>query len=137
MDDNAPLVMVVDDEPTLCSILQRILQKDGYRVITACDGMTALELVKQTKPDLVVLDIMLPGMDGRELSSRIRENTDCRIIYFTARADLLMAENVKELSREADAFITKPASIKRILSVVGSTLGVNSGLELGVAGKIP
>ena len=129
MDDNAALVLVVDDEPTICSALERILQNNGYRVITAYDGITALEIAKKSRPDLVVLDIMLPGMDGRELCSIIRNSTDCHIIYFTARADLTMTENRNELCGEADAVITKPASMKRILSVVESTLTNPSGFE--------
>lgn len=123
MENHIPLVMVVDDEPVLCNILQRILEREGYRVITAYEGETALELVKQYKPDLVVLDIMLPGMDGRELSSRIRKIAESRIIFFTARADLATTEDFKDISEEADAFLTKPASIKKILSTVENTLG--------------
>ena len=125
MKDHMPLVMVVDDEPVLCNILQRILEREGYHVITAFEGETALELVKQYKPDLVVLDIMLPGIGGRELSAHIRKIAESRIIYFTARADLTMAEDNKELSEEADAFLTKPASIKKILATVENTLGTS------------
>lgn len=108
--------MVVDDEPNMCNALQRILEKEGYRVIIALDGATALRLVLREIPGVILLDMMMPGMDGREVCTRLRELCDSRIIYFTARAELLKTET-RELS-EADAFLVKPASTKRILSVV-------------------
>jgi CheY-like chemotaxis protein len=116
------LILVVDDEPNMCNILQRLLESEGYRVIIALDGEAALEIIPRTQPDLILLDIMMPGMDGREVCKRARQICDSRIIYFTARADLAKPEKVRELSSEANAFLTKPASTRRILSVVEATL---------------
>jgi len=116
------LILVVDDEQNMCRILQRLLESEGYRVIIALDGQTALDIIPKTKPDLILLDIMMPGMDGREVCVKARQICDSRIIYFTARADLAKPEKVRELSGEADAFLTKPASTKRILSMVEATL---------------
>lgn len=119
----APLIMVVDDEPNMCAALQRILEMEGYRVITASDGKTALRLIPELKPALILLDIMMPGMHGQEVGTRARQMSDSRIIYFTARADLTAAENSKGMFAEANALLAKPASSKRILSVVDATLG--------------
>lgn len=123
MKEDVPLVVLVDDEPVMCNVMRRILQKNGYKVITASNGVTALELTKQSKPDLVVLDIGLPAADRRELTTQIRENADCRIIYFTSMDSIKINEKAKEFSGEVDAFIRRPTSMKKILSVVGSTLG--------------
>lgn len=120
---NNPLIMVVDDEPSMCAVLQRILETEGYRVITAPDGETALRLIPEVRPDLILLDIMMPGLHGQEVGVRARQLGDSRIVYFTARADLASAENSKTILGEADAMLTKPASSKRILSVVDATLG--------------
>lgn len=115
--------MVVDDEPNICSALQRVLEMEGYRVIIAMDGKTALRLIPREKPDAVLLDIIMPGMDGTEVCARIRQISNCRIIYFTARADLVKKDGGLEKMRKADAFVTKPATAKRIRSVIDLTLG--------------
>jgi len=111
-ESNRKVILVVDDEPNICNALQRILESDGYTVVTALDGKAALNLIPQLKPNLLFLDIMMPGMDGREVCERAHEICDARIVYFSARADLARTEG------EADAFLTKPASSRRILSVV-------------------
>ena len=122
MTKSSPLVLVVDDEPQLCEVLRRILEKEGYDVITTQDGETALRLIKQKKPDVILLDIVMPGMDGREVCRRTRElSTSTPIIYFTARAELDPLK-LKELRSEADAFIAKPATGKQILSKVSKVL---------------
>ena len=110
--------MVVDDEPGMCNVLRRVLEKEGYRVITASDGETALRLIKTKTPDVILLDILMPGIDGREVCRRVREfSTKTQIIYFTAKAELDPLK-LNELRSEADAFIAKPATGKQILSKV-------------------
>jgi DNA-binding response OmpR family regulator len=117
------LVLVVDDEPNLCNVLRRILEKEGYQVLTAPDGEAALQIIKEKVPDVVLLDLMMPGIDGREVCWRVREfSPKTRIIYFTAKTELTSPSEVKELYSGADAFISKPASSKRILSTVDSIL---------------
>ena len=121
MTTRSPLVLIVDDEPHLRNGLRRILEKEGYEVTTASDGETALELAREKMPDIVVLDIMMPGMDGREVCQRIREITaEAQIIYLTARAEPSGPPQSKQLRNEADAFISKPATSKRIISTVNS-----------------
>jgi len=124
------LVLVVDDEPHLCNVLRRILEREGYQVLTAPDGEAALRLIKQKAPDVILLDLMMPGIDGREVCWRVREfSPQTRIIYFTAKTELASASKAKELHSGADAFIAKPATSKRILSTVGSMLNSRRNKE--------
>lgn len=116
-------VLVVDDEPNLCVAVCRILEKGGYSVTTTTDGQTALQLVQEIKPDVVLLDLMMPGLSGRDVSRRIRESgSDTRIIYFTAKADAGDSSMLKELHEGVDAVLIKPATSRQILSKVGSVL---------------
>jgi DNA-binding response OmpR family regulator len=118
-----PLILVVDDEPNMCDILRRILEKEGYQVLTASDGETALRIIKVREPEVILLDLMMPGIDGREVCWRVREFSPAtRIIYFTAKTELTSPLKAKELHSGADAFIAKPASSKRILSMVDNML---------------
>lgn len=116
-------VLIVDDEPHLCSALLRILTREGYQVRTALDGETALELCRQKAPDVLLLDVMMPGMDGREVCRRVRESAVAtRIIYFTARADSAGSPRLRQLRHEADALIAKPCTTEMILSKVRNVL---------------
>ena len=118
-----PQILIVDDEPHLRSGLRRLLEKEGYKVATAPDGETALELAREKAPDLVLLDIMMPGIDGREVCRKLREiTTTAQVVYLTAKAEPTGPLQLKQLRREANAFIAKPASSKQILSKVNSML---------------
>ncbi len=117
-----PLVLIVDDELHMCNVLRRILKKEGYMVITAPDDKTALQLTRESKPDVILLDLMMPGIDGREVCQRVREfSTKTQVIYFTAKVEPDPLK-LKELRSEADAFIVKPATSKQILSSVNRVL---------------
>lgn len=123
MVTSSPLVAVVDDEPHICNILRRILEKEGYKVITAPDGETALQLIREKKPDVILLDLLMPGIDGREVCRKVREfSTATQIIYFTAKVEPTDPLEARELRSEADAFIAKPATSKQILSKVSGVL---------------
>ena len=123
MVTNTPLVLVVDDEFYLCHALSRILEKEGYRVITAPDGETALKFTEEERPDVILLDLLMPGIGGREVCRRVRQfSTVTQIIYFTAKVMLTDPLEMKELRREADAFIAKPATSQQILSKVSGRL---------------
>lgn len=116
------IILVVDDEFHMCNILRRILEREGYKVITALDGETAIRITEEKKPDVILLDIMMPGIDGIEVFRRIREMSPAtRVIYFTAKAELDTFK-LKKLRSNADAFIAKPAASKRILSTISSVL---------------
>ncbi len=118
----SPQVLIVDDELRMCNVLRRILEKEGYRVRTVLDGETALHLTKEKEPDVILLDLMMPGINGREVCRRVREfSPKTQIIYFTAKVEPDPLA-LKELRSEADAFITKPATSKQILSRVSGVM---------------
>lgn len=118
-----PIILIVDDEPHLRSGLQRILNKEGYETMTAADGETALKLAEDKKPDVVLLDIIMPGMDGREVCRRLREiASEAHIIYLTATAEPSGSLHGKYPRGEADAYIAKPATSKRILSRINNAV---------------
>ena len=118
-----PQILIVDDEAHLRNGLRRILNEEGYEAITAPDGETALMLAAEKKPDIVLLDIMMPGMDGREVCHRLRKvAAEAQIIYLTAKVETTGPLQSKPLRGEADAFIAKPATSKRILSKIESML---------------
>lgn len=123
MVTNSAKVLVVDDELHLCNVLRRILEKEGYQVITVANGETALQLTEEEKPDVILLDLLMPGIDGREVCRRVHQfSTVTQIIYFTAKVMPSDPLKLKELRREADAFITKPATSQQILSKVNGVL---------------
>jgi CheY-like chemotaxis protein len=123
MKSSGSLVLVVDDEPHMGRILRRILEKEGYRAITTPDGETALELIKEKKPDVILLGIVMPGIDGRDVNRGVRElSPTTKIIYFTAKVEPTDPSKLKELRGEVDAFIAKPATSRRILSTVSRVL---------------
>ena len=122
MDEKRNEILVVDDEPYMCKVVSRILEREGYSVTTAPNGETALELIQGNKPDLILLDLMMPGINGREVCRIVRESSpETRIIYFTARVET-DRQKLKELRSEADAFLSKPATSKQIISRVSSVL---------------
>ncbi len=123
MVTGSPFVLVVDDEPLMCNILQRILTEAGYKVITASNGQAALKLAEAKKPDVILLDLVMPEMDGREVCRRVREtSTASRIIYLTGKAAPANPSELKELRREPDAFISKPATSRQVLSKVSGVM---------------
>src|SRR5687768_1076250 len=80
-------ILIVDDEPTIVEVVGLYLQREGFRVLTAADGLSALALVEQQRPDLVVLDLMLPGLGGLEVTRRLRASGALPIIMLTARGE--------------------------------------------------
>jgi DNA-binding response OmpR family regulator len=107
--ENRPLIIAVDDEETLLKLLRVNLTADGYDVLTASGGEEALELMKQHQPNLIVLDIMLPDLDGFQLLDIIREHSDVPIIVLTARAEEDIVNDV--IQHGADDCVKKPFSI--------------------------
>ena len=123
MDTRSKLIMVVDDEPAMSRILQRLLTGEGYRVITARDGEQALKALENNVPDAVLLDLMMPGMSGREICRRIKETwPQIKVIYLSAQAPPRDLDEFKTLQNEADGYITKPASGEKILSTLEEVL---------------
>jgi DNA-binding response OmpR family regulator len=115
-----PNVLVVDDEPLLVRFVQTNLESIGYKVLPANDGRTALRLAEEGNPDLVLLDIMLPDLDGFEVCKRIREYSDVPIIMLTARGDTL--DKIRGLDAGADEYLTKPMGADELLARVKAML---------------
>ena len=99
-------ILVIDDEPDMLALLERILQAEGYDVLSAVDGVFGLSLLSQAKPDLILLDIMMPGPDGLKVLQRIRQSSNAPVIMITAKRDTESLQ--KALSSGADDYITKP-----------------------------
>lgn len=99
-------VLVVDDEKKIVDIVRAYLEREGYRVITAFDGETALKTFRQEKPDLIILDLMLPRLSGNEVCRAIRKESDIPIIMLTARDEL--TDKIVGLELGADDYLTKP-----------------------------
>src|SRR6476620_2554838 len=120
MADPAPTILLVDDEDAVRKVLAFPLERDGYEVIQAADGEEALQQFAQQPVDLVVLDIMLPRLDGLEDCKRLRATSTVPIIMLTARDDEL--DKVIGLELGADDYITKPFSIREFRSRVRALL---------------
>jgi two-component system, OmpR family, alkaline phosphatase synthesis response regulator PhoP len=113
-------ILIVDDEPKIVKLTRDYLEKDGFQVISAGDGVTALELARKERPDLVILDIMLPGMDGWEVCRVLRRDTDVPIIMLTARSE--ESDQIVGLELGADDYITKPFSPRTLVARVRAIL---------------
>ena len=113
-------ILVVDDEQPLVELLTANLQREGYEVISAGDGVTALELAESQKPDLILLDWMLPKLDGFEVCKRLRPKTAAPIIMVTAKGEEI--DKILGLEMGADDYITKPFSPREVLARVKAQL---------------
>ncbi len=120
MPDASARILLVDDEQAIQTLLSYPLRRDGYEVVTATDGRQALDRFAEQRFDLVVLDVMMPNMDGIEVCRRLRSRSQVPIIMLTARDD----ENEKVLGLEigADDYITKPFSVRELRSRIRAAL---------------
>jgi DNA-binding response OmpR family regulator len=112
-------VLVVDDEPNIVLSLEFLLQREGYEVAVARDGTQALAMAAAAPPDLVILDLMLPDVDGFEVCRRLREAAPARdlaIVLLTARGR--DAERQRGIEEGADAYVTKPFSTRDLIALV-------------------
>jgi DNA-binding response OmpR family regulator len=113
-------VLVVDDEPGIVDLLRGYLTREGYRVLAASDGASALDLARQERPDLLVLDIMLPGIDGLEVCRQLRTFSDAYVLMLTARTEEI--DTIIGLSVGADDYMTKPFSPRELVARVRALL---------------
>ncbi len=109
-------ILVVEDEPTVAEVVDRYLRRDGYNVCVAHDGLDGMEAYDRFQPDLVVLDLMLPGLDGMEVCRRIRSLATTPIIMLTARGDEV--DKLVGLEVGADDYVTKPFSPRELAARV-------------------
>jgi DNA-binding response OmpR family regulator len=119
------LILVVDDEPKVARLARDYLEKNGFRVITAADGQSALTTARRDKPDLIILDLMLPGMDGREVCRILRRDSDVPIIMLTALGEEI--DQVTGLEIGADDYIVKPFSVRALVARVRALLRRSKG----------
>ena len=129
-------ILVVDDAPNIVELVRLYLEGAGYATITATDGPSALELHRTQRPDLVILDLMLPGMDGFEVCRAIRREADTPVLMLTARSDDVDA--IVGLELGADDYVTKPfnpralvARVKAILRRTDGTVRLGRAIEVG------
>ena len=113
-------ILVVDDDPEIVSFVQRGLAYEGYRVDTAADGKEALTKARDREPDLVVLDIMMPGIDGIEVAKRLRQGGDIPILMLTAKGTV--ADRVTGLESGADDYLLKPFAFDELLARIRALL---------------
>lgn len=113
-------VLVVDDDTALAEMIGIVLRTEGFETVFCADGTGALDTFRETKPDLVLLDLMLPGIDGIEVCSQIREEAGTPIIMLTAKSDT--ADVVKGLESGADDYVVKPFNPKELVARIRTRL---------------
>ena len=120
MDDNKKTILIVDDEQTIVDMLVYNLQKEGYNTLEAGDGEQAVKIALSEKPDLVLLDIMLPKMDGLAVCKRIRQSLNIPILMISAKDEEI--DKILGLELGADDYITKPFSVRELMARVKANL---------------
>ena len=120
IDPRSMTVLVVDDEPRLVDVVRMNLEVEGYRVVAAASGMEALERLKQDLPDLVILDVMMPEMDGYETLRQIRDVSNVPVIMLTVRQD--EQDRIRGLEIGADDYLGKPYSPRELQSRIKAVL---------------
>jgi DNA-binding response OmpR family regulator len=120
MTEEKHKILVVEDEQTLVETLEYSLRRQGYEVYTAMEGRAALETAAKHKPDLVVLDVMLPGLDGFEICRILRQETSVPILMLTARSEEI--DKIVGLEVGADDYLTKPFSMRELVARVKALL---------------
>lgn len=131
------LIMIVDDDAALGEMLSIVLNGSGFETVTCQDGLRAVEMFPTLHPDLVLLDIMLPGLDGVQVAQRIRQTANTPIIMLTAKSDT--TDVVKGLEAGADDYVVKPFEVVELMARIKArlrTLGMGASSD-GAAAKLP
>ena len=113
-------ILIVDDDTNICELLRLYIEKEGYEASIANDGETALKMFDSVNPDLVLLDIMLPGLDGWQVCREIRKKSSCPIIMLTAKGEVF--DKVLGLELGADDYVVKPFETKEVIARIGAVL---------------
>ena len=116
----ASKVLIVEDDPNTTRLVGLYLARDGHKVISAADGLEGLRLAREARPDLVVLDLMLPKLDGIEVCRALREESDVPVVMLTARVE--EEDRLKGLNIGADDYVTKPFSPKELVARIRAVL---------------
>jgi len=113
-------ILVVDDEPNIINLVTAYLRQEGYEVLTATDGPRGLKAARAFQPDLIVLDVMLPGVDGIEVLTQLRRESDVYVIMLTAKSE--ETDKIIGLSVGADDYLTKPFSPRELVARIKAAL---------------
>ena len=113
-------ILVVDDDQNICELLRLYIEKEGFEVVIANDGRKALEMFEQENPDLIMLDIMLPELDGWQVCREIRKKSQCPIIMLTAKGEVF--DKVLGLELGADDYVVKPFEAKEVIARIKACL---------------
>jgi DNA-binding response OmpR family regulator len=114
-------ILFIDDDPTLLDLLSQFLQETGFQVFTAANGALGLKMAYNERPDLVLLDVMMPGMDGWEICARLREMTQVPIVMVTAKSS--EADKLRGFRLGVDDYVTKPFSFAELAARIQAVLG--------------
>ena len=128
------LILVVDDEPPIVRLVRAKLKVDGYEVLTASSGREALEILEEEVPDLVVLDVMMPDMDGFETLRRIRQRNQVPVVMLTARGS--DADKLQGLQSGADDYVTKPFNPDELEARIAAVLRRTAGAAPVTGGRV-
>jgi DNA-binding response OmpR family regulator len=120
MHDPGKTILVIEDDPNTRSLVALYLEREGFRPLAAADGRTGLELAERHRPELVILDLMLPRMDGWEVCRRLRQRLDVPVIMLTARGEEI--DRVAGLTLGADDYVAKPFSPRELVARVQAVL---------------
>ena len=120
IDKDKKTILIVDDEQHIVDILVYNLEKEGYKTLQANDGLTAVDIALSEKPDLILLDIMLPKMDGLAVCKRIRHTLNVPILMLTAKDEEI--DKILGLELGADDYVTKPFSVRELMSRIKANL---------------
>ena len=125
-------ILVVDDDKNICELLRLYIEKDGFQVVIANDGKRALEMFRAEQPDLIMLDIRLPELDGWQVCREIRKESQCPIIMLTAKGEVF--DKVLGLELGADDYVVKPFDAKEVVARIKAVLrrsgaGDNAGVK--------
>lgn len=124
----ASTVLILEDDPHTVEVVQLYLRRDGHHVLSATDGIAGLSLAREAQPDLIILDLMLPGMDGLEICRILRQESDVPIVILTARAD--EEDRLAGLDLGADDYVTKPFSPRELAARIRAVLRRSARDEL-------
>ena len=113
-------IMIVDDDLNICELLRLYIEKEGFSVVTVNDGETAVKTFEKEKPDLILLDIMLPKLDGWQVCREIRKTSQCPIIMLTAKGEVF--DKVLGLELGADDYMVKPFEAKEVIARIRAVL---------------
>lgn len=117
---NEPKILVVDDEPALVEAISYSLRREGWRVIAAYDGISSIDMQREEQPDLIVLDVMLPGLDGIQVCRAIRQKSNVPILFLSARGEDV--DRILGLEIGGDDYLTKPFVMRELVARVRANL---------------